>query len=941
MSSNKLSFLTDRIIPEFIRDNHAGFTTLIQSFFEYLERDLGEYDAVANLLSYRDIDTTVDAFIDEFRKEFGHQLPKNTSANIKLIIKQIREFYQSKGSEDAFKFLFRAVYNSSAEFYYPASDMLKTSTAEGKLSDVNSHLTDSDYWQDFSYELSTGVSGHLYENLLYAMAHPAGLKHFGIVKPDPSNKIVTLALVEAILCLIWVDDLATNAVPTPVDSLIKRFFIAYGNGPRDSSGTFLWDRETYQRNLLQDFEETNMSELDGKSGEQNALVFYGRKKQDMNSLKVTERVLELFAPNANTTLGWDGIPGSNTFTTNPNWYLTPLRNQPTVVNDLVTVINMPVGICGNSYQATNSTQFDVPAGVASADDVLLFSEGQKIHSSDVTLGAPDADGIRLATIANASSYAFVADSNIEQHIIEHTSEEHAISVIGDLAITLTGAPVSNLKSNLQVFSEGVFLYPSEYSLAGGVLTIISSLFGGTVSAGDRVEIIFFNRTVNQNIVIHKAESNQLLFNINHNVEKRKWAHTGDSVKKGPSGECSVLGKTSDWFVGLRKDGNVIYTSRTTNKYPLHAGTPTILTQYTDAQPEYTSPPKQFLPMYSNGSDGMLVLLEDGTLWAASTATHIGAHGTNLSATTGDLVQCSFSTSWPTVAGVITGVDKIVSNSVPDASGNLCIAALLTDGTVWMTGQVDNYKTNTIATTNLADVFVEVYDAAGVDHATDIAMIDASAAGTDYTLYIATAADAGDAPSDMLVIGDNDYFQYGDGTTTESKTTFTAINSSPDGLSNVTPTKLIGQRGGCFVIFNREIFFVGKNQSTECSEYVGGLIPDNTDATELKLVYTMEQIADNKAQYHQMNNTVKPEYRMAMDNTGTVYRPTGISGAWEPQGYQAHQVAGHGSNFTYGTKDNTVQWATAQNNIFEAGSTSTTPLKDAAIIIGGIDLESRL
>jgi hypothetical protein len=43
------------------------------------------------------------------------------------LIKNIREFYKAKGSEKTYKFLFRVLYDSDIELYYPKSDILKIS----------------------------------------------------------------------------------------------------------------------------------------------------------------------------------------------------------------------------------------------------------------------------------------------------------------------------------------------------------------------------------------------------------------------------------------------------------------------------------------------------------------------------------------------------------------------------------------------------------------------------------------------------------------------------------------------------------------------------------------------------------------------------------------------------------------------------------------------
>lgn len=123
----KLSILADRFVPKFVREEHPQFVIFIKKYFEYLEQDLGEYDVIAHLLEYTDIDTTVPAFLDEYKKQYGPNIPESISANLILMLKNIRSFYQSKGTEKSYKFLFKAIFNTFVNFYYPKIDILRAS----------------------------------------------------------------------------------------------------------------------------------------------------------------------------------------------------------------------------------------------------------------------------------------------------------------------------------------------------------------------------------------------------------------------------------------------------------------------------------------------------------------------------------------------------------------------------------------------------------------------------------------------------------------------------------------------------------------------------------------------------------------------------------------------------------------------------------------------
>jgi hypothetical protein len=81
------------------------------------------------LLEYRDIDYTLDRFIDYFRDEFMYLIPGNILADKRNIVKHIKDFYQAKGTENSFRFLFRILFNEEVEFYYPKVDLFRLSDA--------------------------------------------------------------------------------------------------------------------------------------------------------------------------------------------------------------------------------------------------------------------------------------------------------------------------------------------------------------------------------------------------------------------------------------------------------------------------------------------------------------------------------------------------------------------------------------------------------------------------------------------------------------------------------------------------------------------------------------------------------------------------------------------------------------------------------------------
>lgn len=91
-----------------------------------------------NVWNLQDIDRTLDEYVDFFMKEFIEGYPlafpsesESTDIDVpefkKFLVKNSRDFYQSKGTVDSFKYFFRTIFNQEVEIHYPKDNILKPS----------------------------------------------------------------------------------------------------------------------------------------------------------------------------------------------------------------------------------------------------------------------------------------------------------------------------------------------------------------------------------------------------------------------------------------------------------------------------------------------------------------------------------------------------------------------------------------------------------------------------------------------------------------------------------------------------------------------------------------------------------------------------------------------------------------------------------------------
>jgi len=131
--SNKISTLVQNQFPDFYKEDGENFLLFMEAYYEYLEQNGKLTDGIANLRDYRDIDTTLDEYLEYFRKDLLPSIPSSTVADKKNLAKAIKYFNIARGTLASYKLLFRSVYNEDVELSYPADQILKVSDGDWRI----------------------------------------------------------------------------------------------------------------------------------------------------------------------------------------------------------------------------------------------------------------------------------------------------------------------------------------------------------------------------------------------------------------------------------------------------------------------------------------------------------------------------------------------------------------------------------------------------------------------------------------------------------------------------------------------------------------------------------------------------------------------------------------------------------------------------------------
>jgi hypothetical protein len=136
MSIN-LKSIVSRQIPEFAREDYPLFVAFIEAYYEYMDKKTFTVGASGptylggnqqrNLEIVRDIDQTLDEYIQFFKNELDVFGENYEFINQKLLLRKVKQLFVAKGVESSYKFLFKLLYNKVAEISYPWDSVLKAS----------------------------------------------------------------------------------------------------------------------------------------------------------------------------------------------------------------------------------------------------------------------------------------------------------------------------------------------------------------------------------------------------------------------------------------------------------------------------------------------------------------------------------------------------------------------------------------------------------------------------------------------------------------------------------------------------------------------------------------------------------------------------------------------------------------------------------------------
>jgi len=128
MSSINLKTIISKQVPNFVQEDHQGLQQFLEAYYEYVDKNVKK-----DILSLRDLDNTLDEFVDYIKREldiFGDSDYEYIDKI--LLLRKIKELLVAKGSEAAYKFLFKILFDKPVNITYPWDSVLKASDGKWK-----------------------------------------------------------------------------------------------------------------------------------------------------------------------------------------------------------------------------------------------------------------------------------------------------------------------------------------------------------------------------------------------------------------------------------------------------------------------------------------------------------------------------------------------------------------------------------------------------------------------------------------------------------------------------------------------------------------------------------------------------------------------------------------------------------------------------------------
>ena len=127
ITSQTVTAFLEQQLPDYVQEYYPMFVIFVTKYYEWLEQGGNPQNIIQNIRYTGDVDSVASSLLTRFMTMYAPDLPIQPQADRTIILKYLRQFYQKKGSEESFKFFFRAFFNDEVTVFYPRTILFKPS----------------------------------------------------------------------------------------------------------------------------------------------------------------------------------------------------------------------------------------------------------------------------------------------------------------------------------------------------------------------------------------------------------------------------------------------------------------------------------------------------------------------------------------------------------------------------------------------------------------------------------------------------------------------------------------------------------------------------------------------------------------------------------------------------------------------------------------------
>lgn len=115
-------------VPNHVQANYPAFVEFVQAYYDWLKNE----HLLNGVETIVDIEETPEQFIKYFKRQLARDIPEEIYCCRRLFYQKIKDLYNAKGTESAYKLLFRLVYGLESDVVYPSEQVLRASDGRWK-----------------------------------------------------------------------------------------------------------------------------------------------------------------------------------------------------------------------------------------------------------------------------------------------------------------------------------------------------------------------------------------------------------------------------------------------------------------------------------------------------------------------------------------------------------------------------------------------------------------------------------------------------------------------------------------------------------------------------------------------------------------------------------------------------------------------------------------